>query len=120
VRFVAAINAEADLKLVGEVDMGDSLEDALAHTKPVTVVDFTIPHSAMGNIETILRCGAVPIVGTTGLSPADIERVGALCAECNCGALIAPNFAIGAILMMRFAREGRAVYAGRRDRVDAS
>jgi 4-hydroxy-tetrahydrodipicolinate reductase len=102
---VAAVNGEPDMELVGEVDFGDSLAGVLASTHPVAVVDFTVPDSAMTNIETILRNGAVPIVGTTGLSPADIERVGELCAEVNIGALIAPNFAIGALLMMRFARD---------------
>jgi 4-hydroxy-tetrahydrodipicolinate reductase len=102
---VAAVNAEEDLELVGEVDHGDSLADVLAQTKAVAVVDFTIPEVAMGNVEAIIKGGAVPIVGTTGFSPADIERVGALCREHNRGALIAPNFAIGAVLMMRFAKE---------------
>lgn len=102
---VAAVTAEDDLRLVAEVDAGDSLTDALASTKADVVVDFTVPEVAMGNIEAILRGGAVPVVGTTGLSPADIERVRALCAEVGRGALIAPNFAIGAVLMMRFAKE---------------
>lgn len=102
---VSAVNAEDDLELVGEVDAGDSLADALARTKAEVVVDFTVPESAMGNIESILRGGAVPIVGTTGFTPADIERVDTLCREHNRGALIAPNFAIGAVLMMRFAKE---------------
>jgi len=102
---VAAVNAEDDLELVAEVDAGDSLADALARTKADVVVDFTMPDSAMSNIEAILRGGAVPIVGTTGFSPGDIERVDAICREVNRGALIAPNFAIGAVLMMRFAKE---------------
>src|SRR5262249_55014824 len=101
---VAAVKAEDDLKLVGEVDAGDSLADVLASTKAQVVVDFTTPESAMGNIETILKGGAVPIVGTTGFGPADIDRVAALCREVNRGALIAPNFAVGAVLMMRFAK----------------
>ena len=102
---VAAINAEDDLTLVAEVDAGDSLADAIAETRAMVVVDFTGPESALSNTETILQAGAVPIVGTTGFLPADIERVDALCRELGRGALIAPNFAIGALLMMRFAKE---------------
>src|SRR4051812_10999620 len=90
----AAVKAEADLRLVAEVDAGDSLADALVRANPIAVVDFTVPEAVMHNIETILKGGAVPIVGTTGLSPADVKRVAALCREYNRGALIAPNFAI--------------------------
>src|SRR3569833_2305738 len=96
---VAAVNAEADLELVGQVDVGDSLADTIASTKADVAADFTGPESALSNTETILRAGAVPVIGTTGFSPADIERVDALCHEVGRGALIAPNFAIGAVLM---------------------
>jgi 4-hydroxy-tetrahydrodipicolinate reductase len=102
---VAAVEAESDLNLVAQIDMGDSLADILAQTKPITVVDFTLPHSVLANIEIALSHKVVPIVGTTGLSPADVEHVRELCRKHNTGALIAPNFAIGAILMMRFAQE---------------
>ena len=102
---VAAVGAEADLSLVAEIDLGDSLADVLTQTRPVAVVDFSVPEAVMGNIETALKCGVVPIVGTTGLSPADVEHVRDLCRKHTLGALVAPNFAIGAILMMRFAQE---------------
>lgn len=102
---VAAITAEPDLEFVGEVDLGDSLDDALAASGAMATVDFTIPEAAMPNIETALRRRVVPVVGTTGFSAADLDKVRSLCAEFHTGALIAPNFAIGAILMMRFAKE---------------
>ena len=101
---VAAVQAESDLQLVAEIDKDNSLADALAQAKPLAVVDFSVPEAVMGNIETILASGAVPIVGTTGLSPADVASVRDLCRRYNRGALIAPNFAIGAVLLMQFAR----------------
>ena len=101
---VAAVRAEPDLALVAEVDKDDSLGDALGASKPVALVDFSVPKSVLGNIETTLAAGVVPIVGTTGLSPADVVHVRELCRRHGCGALIAPNFAIGAVLMMQFAR----------------
>ena len=101
---VAAVRAEADLALVAEVDKDDRLADALAQFKPVALVDFSVPEAVMGNIETALAARVVPIVGTTGLSPADVDHVRDLCLRHGCGALIAPNFAIGAVLMMQFAR----------------
>ena len=102
---VAAVQAETDLRLVAQIDMGDDLAQVLRETKPAALVDFTVPEAVMGNIETALVHGVVPIVGTTGLSPQDVNHVRALCRTHGVGALIAPNFAIGAVLMMRFAQE---------------
>ncbi len=102
---VQAVTDAPDLSLVAQADMGDSLADMLAQARPVALVDFTIPEAVMGNIETALAHHVVPIVGTTGLGPDDIAHVRELCRQHGTGALIAPNFAIGAILMMRFAQE---------------
>ena len=102
---VAAVLAESDLQLVAQSDLGDDLAAVLAATKPTALVDFTIPEAVRGNIATALALGVVPIVGTTGLSPQDVEDVRQRCRQYGVGALIAPNFAIGAVLMMRFAQE---------------
>ncbi len=102
---VRAVQAEPDLRLVGVTDLGDPLDEAIRRTKAAVVVDFTNPSSASRNTETILRCGARPVVGTTGFLPADITRLAALAEELRLGGLIAPNFAIGAVLLMRFAAE---------------
>jgi 4-hydroxy-tetrahydrodipicolinate reductase len=102
---VAAVQAEDDLQLAAQLDFGDDLASVLASTRPTVLVDFTVPEAVMGNIQIALAHGVVPIVGTTGLSPQDIEHVRVLCREHGVGALIAPNFAIGAVLMMQFARQ---------------
>jgi len=102
---VAAVEAEPDLRLLATIDLGDSLADTLKRTQPIALVDFSVPEAVMGNIETALAQGVVPIVGTTGLSPSEVEHVRDLCRRHQLGALIAPNFAIGAVLMMRFAQE---------------
>ena len=102
---VAAIQAESDLELVAAINRGDSLADILAATKPAVLVDFSVPDSIVDSIEAALSAGAVPIVGTTGLSQSDIAIVRKLCCQYKMGALIAPNFAVGALLMMRFARD---------------
>jgi len=101
---VAAVRAASDLALVAEVDKGDDLADALARLEPLALVDFSVPEAVMGNIEAALAARVAPIVGTTGLSPADVAHVRDLCRRHGCGALIAPNFAIGAVLMMQFAK----------------
>jgi 4-hydroxy-tetrahydrodipicolinate reductase len=102
---VEAVKAEADMELVAEISRGDSLADILASKKPNVLVDFSVPDSIVDNIETALMNGVVPIIGTTGLSQSDIAIVRELCCQYELGALIAPNFAIGAVLLMRFAKE---------------
>ena len=76
---VAAVQAESDLRLVAQVDMGDDLAQVLQQTKPTALVDFTVPEAVLGNIEIALARGVVPIVGTTGLSPQDVDHVRDLC-----------------------------------------
>jgi len=102
---VAAVQAESDLELVAEINRGDNLADILASKKPNVLVDFSVPDSIVDNIETALINSVVPIIGTTGLSQSDIAIVRELCCQYELGALIAPNFAIGAVLLMRFARD---------------
>ena len=102
---VAAVGGAPDLALVLQADKDDDLAAGLAAARPAALVDFSVPEAVLGNIETALAAGVVPIVGTTGLAPADVEHVRGLCRRYGLGALIAPNFALGAVLMMRFARE---------------
>ena len=102
---VRAVKAETDLRLSGELDLGDDLGETIRRTGAQVVVDFTQPSVAARNTEAILRSGARPVVGTTGFEPGEISRLSALAAELGLGGLIAPNFAIGAVLLMRFAAE---------------
>jgi 4-hydroxy-tetrahydrodipicolinate reductase len=105
-RQVAAAVTEADgMEVVAEVDLGDSLEEAITSTKPDVLIDFTIPSSVKANIITALNGKVVPIVGTTGLTADDRAQIDALCKANSTGALIAPNFALGAVLLMQFAKE---------------
>lgn len=67
------------------------------------LLDFTEPGSAFGNAEAALRSGVAPVVGTSGLSPADLEVLARLAQESGVPAMVVPNFAVGAVLMMRFA-----------------
>src|SRR5579875_1059978 len=102
---VQAVQGAGDLALVAQADAGDDLGRMLVESGAQAVVDFTIPEAVMANIETALAHRVVPIVGTTGLGPTEIEQVRALCRAHGTGALVAPNFAIGAVLMMRFCQE---------------
>lgn len=68
-------------------------------------VDFTTPKFAYENTRFALENGFAPVVGTTGFTPEQIEELTELSAEKKLGGLIAPNFAIGAILLMQFAAQ---------------
>jgi len=102
---VHAINHEADMKVVAQTDKGDDLADAISRTKPDVVLDFTHPSVVKENTLTILRSGVHAVVGTTGLSDADLKDLDAVAKEKSVSVIVCPNFAIGAILMMRFAQE---------------
>lgn len=100
---VKAVTEANDLELVAALDLGDSL-DQLVSSGAQVVVDFTTPDSVMANLEFLISKGMNTVVGTTGFDDARIAKVKALAsASPKVGVLIAPNFAIGAVLMMEFA-----------------
>jgi len=102
-QVVASVSGEDDLELVAQVDEGDSL-DAL--TAADVVVDFTHPDAVMGNLEYCISHGIHCVVGTTGFTDERLDQVRTwLVANPRVGVLIAPNFSIGAVLMMRFAAQ---------------
>jgi 4-hydroxy-tetrahydrodipicolinate reductase len=107
---VRAVRDAPDLELVAEVDAGDDLEQ-LARAGAQAVVDFTHPDVVMDNLRWCVEHGLHAVVGTTGF---DEERLGTLTgwldARPGTGVLVAPNFSIGAILMMRFAAEAAVHY----------
>jgi len=98
----AVLGAE-DMELVGRADplLGTTLAEVLADAD--VVVDFTQPDTALENALACLAAGVHVVIGTTGFDPAPLEQAGH--GEGSANVLIAPNFAIGALLMMRFAAE---------------
>ena len=102
---VATITAAADLELVAALDLGDSIE-TLKKSGAEVVVDFTHPDSVMANLEYAINNGINVVVGTTGFDSAKLAKVKELLANNpKVGALIAPNFGLGAVLMMQFAAQ---------------
>lgn len=87
------------------VPVTHDLDRTLEHAQADVLVDFTTPHNILENAKISIRRGVRPIIGTTGLLPDDIELLDKLCHERGIGGLIAPNFSIGAILMMKFAAQ---------------
>ena len=102
---VKAVEATEGLALVAALDLGDSL-DQLKGSAAHVVVDFTTPDSVMSNLEFLINNGINVVVGTTGFDDAKLATVkGWLAQNPSVGVLIAPNFAIGAVLMMEFAEK---------------
>jgi 4-hydroxy-tetrahydrodipicolinate reductase len=99
---VKAVNEAKDLELVAELDLGDSL-DTLVTAGAQVVVDFTTPDSVMANLEFVISRNIHAVIGTTGFDDARIAKIKSLLSTSKSGVLIAPNFAIGAVLMMEFA-----------------
>ena len=102
---VKAVESAEGLSLVAALDLGDSL-DQLKDSGAKVVVDFTTPDSVMANLEFLINNGINVVVGTTGFDDAKLAKVkGWLASNPSVGVLIAPNFAIGAVLMMEFAEK---------------
>ena len=105
-----AVEEAEDLALVAGLDVEDSL-DGLVEAGAEAVVDFTHPDAVMDNLRFCIEHGIDAVVGTTGFDDERLDQVGAWLADPGrldhrkVGVLIAPNFSIGAILMMRFAAE---------------
>lgn len=102
---VNAVNAASDLTLVAQTGREDDLSQAINQHHADVVIDFTTPESVFMNAETIIKAGVRPVIGTTGLTPQQIETLTAQCAQKKLGGIIAPNFSLGAILMMKYAQD---------------
>ncbi|MCH4825144.1 4-hydroxy-tetrahydrodipicolinate reductase [Planococcus halocryophilus] len=81
------------------------LEQLNAETKPDVLIDLTTPEFVYEHTKQALELNVRPVVGTTGFSDEQLEELKALSKESKIGCIIAPNFAIGAVLMMKFAEQ---------------
>ncbi len=106
----AAVESAEDLELVARVDADDEI-DALVTSGAQAVVDFTHPDVVMDNLEFCIDHGIHCVVGTTGFDDDRLAQLETWLGDSpSCGVLVAPNFSIGAVLMMRFAQEAAPFY----------
>ena len=117
-----AIEGADDLELVAAVDprhddeglgIGEAVavspaRDVISQAGAAVAVDFTQPDAVMGNARWCIEHGVHVVIGTTGLASQDLDTLAELVAGGPANALVAPNFAIGAVLMMRFAEQAAA------------
>lgn len=122
---VRAVCGQADLKLVAAVDRNrvgqdagatagiepvgiaitESLTRALGEARPDVSVDFTLPGSVMANARAVVAAGVTCVIGASGLTEENLAELAALCEQHRTPAFWAPNFAIGAVLLMQFAAQ---------------
>jgi 4-hydroxy-tetrahydrodipicolinate reductase len=103
---VKMLGQDPELLYVGELDTRqdeESIRQQFAELRPDVLVDFTTPHTVYRHMELCLQHGVRPVVGTTGLTPEQMDELKHRFQTAGLGAIIAPNFAIGAILCMKFA-----------------
>ncbi len=95
-----AVEAADDLELVAALDAGEDRSPAAGAD---VVVDFTVPDAVMGNLEWCAAQGLHAVVGTTGITTERLETIRALYADGRANAIVASNYAVGSLLMMKFA-----------------
>lgn len=103
--LLPGLRAAPDLNVVGEAGRGDDLAALARRLSADIVVDFSTPTAAMGNARAILEAGCQGVVGTTGFSSADLDLLHVEAQRAGRGLLVAPNFALGMVLLQRFAEE---------------
>jgi 4-hydroxy-tetrahydrodipicolinate reductase len=102
----AAVEAAGDMELAGEADpvLGTGLAEVIDQVRPDVVVDFSIPDAVWENAMLCLDRGVHVVVGTTGMSDGQVGELDAAAARSTANCFIAPNFAVGAVLMMEAAK----------------
>ena len=98
---VAAIPADLARSFAPSAVCSDDLSSAIDQSSPEVVVDFTVAAAARENMVVAIERGVSPVVGTTGFSDDDIETISGKARDAGVGAFIAPNFSIGAVVLMR-------------------
>ncbi len=96
---VAGMSEPCGIAITGD------LKESLANSGAQVCVDFTHPEAVLPNALAIIEAGCRPVIGTTGLSPEDLGKIRQALETRGIGGMVVPNFAIGAVLLMKFAEE---------------
>src|SRR5579859_5493361 len=101
--LAAAFQHEPGIEYVGGLGKGDDLAAFLHDKRPRAFVDFTRPSETVHNALAAIAAGASPVVGTTGIPADGVDLIETACKAKKLGGIVAPNFAVGAVLMMHLA-----------------
>lgn len=102
---VEAISNQPDIILVAKIGKSDDLASSIKENQADVVIDFTVPSAVFSNAQTIINNNARPVIGTTGLSLDQISTLRDQCQKKSLGCIIAPNFSLAAVLMMKYAQD---------------
>ena len=122
---VKAVHADSELTMVGGIDpskagqdvgtvagieplqitMAETIDEVLGDNKPDVIVDFTNPAVIFENAKKILSAGVHIVIGTTGLTEEQRNELHEIGLKHNANCLVAPNFSLGAVMMMKVAAE---------------
>lgn len=110
--LVAAVDSKNDGKLVSDLEdlpaieapVYDDFESCINEIKADVLIDFTNPEAGKRHTEMALKNGIRPVVGTSGFTDKEVKELSGLAGQTETGAIIAPNFAVGAVLMMKFSQ----------------
>lgn len=116
-----AVQAADGLQAVGGIDLPGSVgeeglplfgsvAEAVAAVAPQVAIDFTVAAAARANLPALVEHGVAPVIGTTGLTEEELDRLDQQAKERGVPLFMAPNFAIGAVLLMRFAAEAARLF----------
>lgn len=105
-----AIQEDLELEYVGGGKRGDNLKALIEKSRAQVVVDFTSAAVVFDNAKTIIEAGVHPVIGTSGLSESERTYLQEISAQKKLGGIIAPNFSLGALLMMRCAEQIAAFF----------
>lgn len=102
---VKTLNEHSQFNVVGEGVRGQDLAAAIKDSKANVVIDFTNADVVLQNTLTILETGTHAVIGTSGFLKKNVQQVADMCERLKIGAIIAPNFSLGAVLMIKAAQE---------------
>ena len=100
-----ALERAPDLELCGRLVRGDDPAAVLDGSSPDVLLDFTLADASPALVAAAVERGIAPVIGTSGWPAAAVTALGAACAARDLGALLVPNFSVGAVLQMRFAAQ---------------
>jgi 4-hydroxy-tetrahydrodipicolinate reductase len=112
VEMARGVEAAPDMEYVGGVEVGDDLGAFLSSARPEALVDFTHPSAALGNALAAVAAGCRPVVGTTGIPADGVQQLEDACREAGIGGIVAPNFSVGAVVMMHIAEIAAPFFTG--------
>ncbi len=107
---VKALSQAPDLVIVGKTGRQDNLEKTLRDSQAEVAVDLTSAETVFKNAEIIIAQGVHPVIGTSGLLGPQINLLKKKCDQKKLGGIIVPNFSIGIVLMMLFAKQAAAYF----------